>query len=72
MWLDSAEGLHELEQRQAVIRDSESVSTIPVSVRARISGEMVDAVPVLKWRCGCDECFFDSALTDSQNFTNGQ
>ena len=22
--------------------------------------------PVLKWRCGCDECFFDSALTDSQ------
>jgi hypothetical protein len=65
VWLDSAEGLHELEQRQAVIRDSESVSTMPMLVRARISGEMVDAVPVLKWRCGYDECFFDRALTDS-------
>jgi hypothetical protein len=64
VWLDSAEGLHGLEQRQAVSRDSQSVNTIPVWVRGRISGEMVDAVPVLKWRCGCDECFFDSALTD--------
>jgi len=65
VWLDSAGGLRELEQRQVVNRDSESVNTIPVSVRTRISGEMVDAEPVLKWRCGCDECSFDRALTDS-------